>query len=85
MAFPREQAITGVKIGDIAIELFDPNPEGEEVQKASVSVQVYMSNGAIEVRHYDLAEHFPASTINQLKTLAATIRTKAGAEILPIP
>lgn len=82
MAFPRVEAITAVDIGDMATELLDPKPGSGEAQKAIVRVQVIMSNGSVEQRAYNLADHVPAATINQLKALAATLRNMALDNIL---
>ena len=83
MAFTREENIVPVKIRDIDIGLFDPDPTGGEAQSARVAVQVQMSNGDILIRHFNLADHVSGATINQLIALAANLRAKAVSEILP--
>lgn len=85
MAFGREAAVTAVKIMDITTSLFDPDPTGTETQKATVAVQVKMSNGDLLTRHFNLVDHVSGATITQLQALAATLRAKANAEILPAP
>lgn len=83
MAFGIEPGITPVSIGAISTELYDPAPGSGESQKATVTVQVVMSNGSVKTRQFNLPDHVAAGTINQLVALAASLRTKANAEILP--
>lgn len=83
MAFGKQASVVAVDIGDMQIGLFDPKPTSSQAQKATVDVQVIMSDGRIEVRQFNLVDHVSAGTITQLQTLAATLRTKAVAEILP--
>lgn len=83
MAFERAPTIIPAKIGDTATTLFDPDPTSAGAQSASVDVQVVMSDGSVIIRTFQLADHFPAATITQLKNLVAAIRAKAVAEILP--
>lgn len=85
MAFGREPTVVPVKIQDLEISLFDPDPTGTESQKARVAVQVKMSNGDVVTRQFNLVDHVSGATITQLQTLAATLRAKAVAEILPTP
>ncbi len=82
MAFEREKTVLPLSIGDISIAIFDPDPVGPGVQSAIVFVQIRMDDGQIRNRQDNLADHVSAATITQLKTLAATLRTKAIAEIL---
>lgn len=82
MAFPRETVATVVGIGDLQIELFDPKP-GSGAQRGIVHVQVIMSDGSIRARSFNLTDHVSPAAITQLQTLAATLRAKAVAEILP--
>ncbi len=83
MAFGRKAAITPVKIRDTATTLFDPDPAGTGKRSATVDIQIEMSDGSVIVRRFNLAEHFPAATINQLVAFVDSIRTKAISEILP--
>lgn len=85
MAFPAEATVTPMAIGDIGVELFDPNPLGVETQAASVSIQVLMSDGSVRVRKFNLLNHYTAQQINSLGAidLVAAVCTKAETEILP--
>lgn len=80
--FPEEPSITPQRIGDIGVNLYDPDPQAGNVQRARVIVQVIMSNGEVEVKNYNLADHVSAATISQLQGMMATLRTKANTEIL---
>lgn len=83
MAFGQEAVISPVAIRDINIALFDPDPAGNENQSATVSVQIGMSDATVRVRDFNLVDHVSSQTIQQLQQLAATLRAKANAEILP--
>lgn len=83
MPLTREPNVIPTSIRDLTIELFDPVPGSGETQRATVQVQVVMSDGTIVVRQFKLVDHVPATTITQLIALAASLRTKAKAEILP--
>lgn len=83
MAFGKETSVVALRVGDIQIGLFDPDPTGNGSQKATVDVQVIMSDGRVVVRQFNLVDHVSGATITQLQTLAATLRAKAIAEILP--
>lgn len=83
MAFSREQVTQPQAIGDIVIVIRSPDPTSQEVPSAKAHIQIQMSDGRLRTREVNLVDHLPTATINQLKTLAATIRTKANDEILP--
>lgn len=85
MAFTKEVAVKPVAIGDITIKLFDPDPTGTMVQTATVHVQVKMDDGSIRQRSVNLADVVNNATITQLQNLAASLRTKANAELIPTP
>ncbi len=83
MAFPLEPTRIPSSIRDISIDLFDPDPLGEEVQGVRYSVQVVFDNGEIGVRTGDLVPQLTAQQITDLQTFLAQMRTKAEAEFLP--
>lgn len=89
MAFERQPAITDVSIGDVRVELFDPDPavSGDPLrdsrqQSAVAIIEVRRSDGSARTVRANIAEHFPPTTVNQLKAFVASVRTKAIAEIL---
>lgn len=82
-SFTQETPVTVIGIGDTETVLFDPMPGSNEAQSAHVNIQLIMSDGSVRVRRFNLANHFGATTINQLKAFVAAIRTKAEAELLP--
>lgn len=83
MAFGKQSAIVPVEIRDTQVMLFDPDPTGTERQSATVDIQIEMSDGSVVIRQFNIAEHFPAATVNQLIAFVASIRAKAVSEILP--
>ena len=83
MAFTREPTRTPEAIEDISVELFQPNPAGDEVAGATYSVQVRMSDGSIVVRTGDLTPHITQAQIDSLLGFMTTLRAKAIAEFLP--
>jgi hypothetical protein len=83
MAFTTEVARVAEAIEDISIELFHPNPAGEEVAGATYSVQVRMSDGSIVVRTGDLVPHITVSQRNALLDFMATLRQQAIDQFLP--
>lgn len=89
MAFERQPAITDVSIGDVRVEIFDPDPteSGDPLrdnrrQSAVAIIEVRRSDGSARTIRANVADHFSATTINQLKAFAASVRSKAVAEIL---
>lgn len=82
MAFVKEPVVTPVSIGAMGIALYDPAPGSGETQRATVAVQVVLSDGSIAAREFNLADHVTAQVITQLRALAADLRTRAQA-ILP--
>ena len=82
MAFVKHAPITPVSIGAMEIALYDPAPGSGETQRATVAVQVVLSDGSIAAREFNLADHVTAQVITQLRALAADLRTRAQA-ILP--
>ena len=82
MAFVKEPVVTPVSIGAMEIALYDPAPGSGETQRATVAVQVLLSDGSIAAREFNLADHVTAQVITQLRALAADLRTRAQA-ILP--
>lgn len=83
MAFVREPVKTPNAIGDIGIELFNPDPTGTGVAGATYSVQVRYSDGSLSVLTGNLVPHLTQAQINSLLAFTAAMRTKAVAEILP--
>lgn len=83
MAFPLEPTRIPVSIRDISIDLFDPDPLGEEVQGVTYSVQIVFDNGDLVVRNGDLVPQLTAQQITDLQVFMATMRTKAEGEFLP--
>lgn len=91
MAFERQSPVTPVGIGNITIELFDPNPDpvssgllvpGVQVQSATAVIQIIMSDGTAREKRVDIPPHFSTTVVNQLKNFVASVRTKANNEIL---
>ncbi len=83
MAFPLEPTRVPIAIRDISIDLFDPDPLGEENQEVRYSVQVVFDNGDLVVRTGDLVPQLTPSQITQLQAFLADMRTKAEDEFLP--
>ncbi len=83
MAFPLEPTRIPTAILDISIDLFDPDPLGEENQGVRYSVQIEFDNGEIAVRAGNLVPQLTPAQITQLQTFLADMRTKAAAEFLP--
>ncbi len=83
MAFPLEPTRIPISIRDISIDLFDPDPLGEEVQGVRYSVQIVFDNGEIGVRTGNLIPQLTPAQITQLQTFMATMRAKAEDEFLP--
>jgi len=72
-------------IEDIEIVLFDPGPNNEQAtpQSARHSIQVRLSNGAIELQSGNLVPMLTAAEIAGLQALAARIRAKAEDAWIP--
>lgn len=83
MAFQREAPVRPAAIGDIRVELFDPDPLGTEERRILAHVQVRLDNGEVRIRWIDLAQHLGAATLTQLQTFLTNIRSKAVGEMLP--
>lgn len=83
MAFTIEPTRTPTAIGDISIDLFDPDPIGTEAKGATFSVQVRMSDGSVVVRTGNLLPHITAAQRNALQNFMASLRAQAAAEFLP--
>ena len=82
MAFERHPVVTPVSIGAMEISLYDPAPGSKETQRATVAVQVVLSDGSIVAREFNLADHVTAAVITQLRALATDLRTRSQG-ILP--
>lgn len=87
MAFDKQQPVTAQRVGAITVTLFDPDPTlppgTGQVQQAHAAIDVVLSDGSTKTVHADIAQHFTATVLNQLKAFVASVRTKAIAEILP--
>lgn len=90
MAFERQPNVSAVRIADIRVSLFDPDPQDSgntvrdnRTQEATAMIEVIMSDGSARQVRADIADHFSAQVLNQLRTFVASVRTKANAEILP--
>jgi hypothetical protein len=83
MAFDKVAVPTPIKIADISVELFSPDPTGEEVPNARFSVQVTMNDGTVKVLTGDLTPHLTQVQITSLLAFMSAMRAKAIAEILP--
>jgi hypothetical protein len=83
MGFMREKAIEASGIADIAIEIFDPEPNTGQAQTVKATMQIRMDDGMIRVRDVDLTDVLSAQAIDQLTSLAATIRDQAILNVLP--
>ena len=83
MAFERQTPVTPVRVGNITVTLFDPDPAVAGVaQRATADITVVLSDGALKTVHANIPDHFSATVVNQLKAFMASVRTKAVAEIL---
>ena len=90
MAFERQPPVTSAAIGTIRVVLHDPNPAtvgdpsvpGGGVQSATAVIQVIMSDGTSREVRANIPTYFSTTVVNQLKNFAASVRTKANAEIL---
>jgi hypothetical protein len=83
MAFDRKQSVIPTAIWGIRMLVDDPEPGDIDEQRIRSEIDVRKSDGSVEVVRVNLAEHLTANQINGLRTLMASIRTKANAEILP--
>lgn len=83
MAFTPITPPVAVKILDIAVENFDPDPDGEETQGITYSVQVEMSDGSIEVKEGNLVPELTSTQITTQQTFMAEMRVLAQAFLPP--
>jgi len=83
MAFDRETAVTPASIGDILIEIYDPEPSTGNPRRIWARIDVVMSDGHTRTREINLGPHLGAAAITQLTTLVETVRQKANDEMLP--
>lgn len=84
MTFETSASRTAASIGNIVVTLKDATEGASPYQAALFNVRVLDQNG----RYYDdkqgsLVPHIAASTISQLQSFMADIRTQAESEILP--
>jgi len=83
MAFDRETAVTPASIGDILIEIYDPEPSSGNPRRIMARIDVVMSDGHTRTRSIDLGPHLSDPAKTQLTTLVETVRQKANNEMLP--
>jgi len=83
MAFEREPLVEPVAIGDISIDIFDPESSSGEQRRITAHILVEMSDGSTRRRSLDLGPHLSAASITQLTNLVGTVRQKANDEMLP--
>lgn len=85
MAFTKEVVRSPVSIGDISIDLFDPDPNAIEIEQkgATYNVQIRYSDGVIETRSGNLLPHITTAQRNGLQSFMASLRTQAATEFLP--
>lgn len=83
MAFPRQEAVVPQRIGDVEVYLLLPASGSPRGPRGVARIEVVMSDGTIRMISAELADHFPATTINQLIGFMDSVRSKAIAEILP--
>ena len=79
---------TEVSVEDIEIVLFDPGPleqarEGGQPRGARYSVQVFMSDGDMDVRQGNLIPHLTQTEVDQLVAIVTRLRSKAESAWLP--
>jgi len=83
MAFPKEAVRIPIAVSDISIQLYSPDPTGNESPHAEYSVQVRHSDNSLRVVAGDLVPHLSQAQINGLLSFLADMRVKANNEILP--
>lgn len=83
MTFPTQPIRTPVAIGDIIVELQQPNPDGGGQSRAFYTVQVIHSDGTRHTLTGDLVPHLTQAQIDGLLAFMASMRVKAVDEILP--
>lgn len=83
MAFEPIDPIAAVKIADISIQNYDPDPDGDETQGIQYSVQVLMSNGKIKVKTGNLVPELTPIQITTQQTFMAELRALATAQFIP--
>lgn len=83
MTFTKEVTVTPVAIGDITVELYSPDPTGDNSAATRFTVYARMSDGTRKLLAGDLVPHLTPAQKGSLTTLMTTIRAKAVAEILP--
>lgn len=83
MAFDRKQSVTPTAIWSIRMLVSDPEPNDVGEQRVRGEIEVRKSDGSVEVVSVNLAQHLTANQITGLRTLMASLRQKAVAEILP--
>lgn len=81
MAFTPITPPVAIKILDIAVNNFDPDPDGEETQGVTYSVQVLMSDGSIKVKEGDLVPELTPTQITIQQIFMAEMRILAAAFI----
>lgn len=84
MPFEEITSITAVKIVDISVQSFDPDPDGMEVQGIQYSVQILMSDGSIEVEEGNLVPELTPDQIVTQQTFMAEMRVLAQV-FIPAP
>lgn len=84
MAFDLIPAKTASKIIDNSVQLFDPDPDGDEIQGIGYSVQVRYSDGSLEVEKGDLVPHLTGAQISALQDFMASLRVQANSEFLGV-
>lgn len=85
MAFERQQPITPVRIGNIEVVLFSPDPESETQPFVRGYAEVILSDGSKVQRptDRDLAPHLTQQQISDLRSFIDSLRVQAETEILP--
>lgn len=76
-AFPAIARPTIVGVRDISYTLFDPDPDGDEIQAMRFEAQIVWSND--DITHYggNVVPYLTNAEINGLQALLARLRGKA--------
>jgi hypothetical protein len=83
MAFDQEPARVPVAIGDISVQMYDPDPLGGEQVAVTYSVQVVANTGERRVNTGNLLPHLSSQQKQTLSTFMDQLRAQVEAQMLP--
>lgn len=84
MALPRENAVLPVGIGDVRIELFDPDPLNLGEQRRIVAyIVLRLDDGNTTVRQVNMSDQVTGAVHKQLHSFMDKMRRRAEREMLP--